>query len=129
MPEIDKIRDEWRTEDAKLEIVADYLAGEYKPTFDRVLENGSTATHKTAKIKSADNDRDFTTVSETQVLTQKEYEDGAAIAQITSDGKLALDYDPEQGNPTYLSIEVAEGTPVVMMSDDMKAAFRTALGI
>lgn len=129
MNNIEQIRDEILTEDFKMELIADYLDGEYKPTLDKVLDNGDTATGKEAKLVSADSAHDFSTVTSTQLYTQKEYADGAAIAQLTSDGKLSLDYDPEQGNPTYLTIEVSEGTPKVLMSDDMKAAFRTALGI
>lgn len=128
--DIEKIRNEALTEDTKMEAIADYLdGGEGSFDLDKVLANGNTATGKTAKLTTTDNTRNFTEISATQVATQKEYADGAAIAQITSDGKISLDYDPEQGNPTFLSIEVNNGTPRVLMSDDMKAAFKTALGI
>lgn len=130
--DIQKIRNEALTEDEKMEAIADYIessGGSIKPTLDEVLENGNTATHKELKLRSEDSDKNFTTLSETQVYTQKEYAGGAAIAQITSDGKFSLDYGPAQGTPTYLTIEVSEGTPKVMMSDNMKDAFRTALGI
>lgn len=128
--DIEKIRNEALTEDTKMETIADYLdGGEGSFDLDKVLSNGNTATGKTAKLAAEDNARNFTEISPTQVATQKEYADGAAIAQITSDGKIALDYDPEQGNPTFLSIEVNNGTPRVLMSDDMKAAFKNALGI
>lgn len=127
--DIEKIRNEALTEDSKMEMIADYLDGEYKPTLDKVLENGDTATGKEAKLASADSAHDFSTVTSTQLYTQKEYADGAAIAQLTSDGKLSLDYDPEQGTPSYFTIEMNEGSPRVLMSDDIKAAFRTALGI
>lgn len=128
--DIEKIRNEALTEDYKMETIADYLdGGEGSFGLHEVLTNGDTAVDRTAKLEAADNAHNFTELSTTQVTTQKEYADGAAIAQITSDGKISLDYDPEQGNPTFLSIEVNEGTPRVLMSDDMKAAFRTALGI
>lgn len=130
--EIDKIRNEALTEDAKMEMIADYLEGGKggsKATLDEVLGNGDTATDKTAKIEASKGSHDFSTMSSTQFYTQKEYASGAAIAQITSDGKLSLDYDPEQGNPSYFTIEMNEGTPRVIMSDDIKDAFKTALGI
>lgn len=128
--DINKIRDESRTEDSKMEMIADWLDGEHPDlTLDKVLENGNTATGKEAKLASADSTHDFSTITSTQLYTQKEYADGAAIAQLTSDGKLSLDYDPEQGTPSYLTIEMNEGSPRVLMSDDIKAAFRTALGI
>lgn len=128
--DIEKIRNEVFTEDFKMELIADYLESEAaKPGLNAVLENGDTATNKTAKIEAAEGSHDFSTMSSTQFYTQKEYADGAAISQITSDGKLSLDYDPEQGNPSYFTIEMNEGTPRVLMSDDIKAAFRTALGI
>lgn len=127
---IGKIRNEALTEDTKMEAIADYLdGGEGSFDFDKILANGDTATDKTAKIEATEGSHDFSTMSSTQFYTQKEYADGAAIAQITSDGKFSLDYDPEQGNPSYLTIEMNEGTPRVLMSDDIKAAFRTALGI
>lgn len=128
--DIEKIRDEVFTEDFKMELIADYLKSETaNPGLDKVLENGNTATGKTAKLEAADNPHDFTVLSATQVSTQKEYTDGAAIVQITSDGRLSLDYGPEHGNPTFLTVEVNNGSPRVLMSDDMKAAFKTALGI
>lgn len=128
--DIEKIRNEIFTEDFKMELIADYLKSENaNPGLNQVLENGDTATDKTVKIETSEGSHDFSTMSPTQFYTQKEYADGAAIAQITSDGKLSLDYDPEQGNPSYLTIEMNNGAPRVLMSDDIKAAFRTALGI
>lgn len=127
--ELNDIRNEALTEDSKMETIADFLQGEGKPTLDRVLANGNTATGKEAKIVSVDSDRNFSVISDTQLYTQKEYADGAAIAQLTSDGKLSIDYDPEQGNPSYLTVEINEGAPRVLMSDDVKAAFRAALGL
>lgn len=128
--DIEKIRNEALTEDFKMETIADFLESDMvKPTLDKVLENGDTATNKTAKIKAADNAQNFSSISSTQLYTQKEYADGAAIAQITSDGKLSLDYDPEQGNPSYFTIEMNEGAPKVLMSDDIKDAFKSALGV
>lgn len=128
--DINKIRDEARTEDSKMEMIADWLDGEHPDlTLDKVLENGDTATDKSAKFVSTNNADDFSIITSTQMATQKQYADGAAGAQITSDGKISLNYGPEQGNPTFLSIEVSEGTPKVLMSDDMKDAFKAALGI
>lgn len=128
--DIEEIRNEALTEDSKMEMIADYLdGGEGSFNFDKVLDNGDTATGKTAKIETTKGSHDFSTMSSTQFYTQKEYADGAAIAQITSDGKLSLDYDPEQGNPSYFTIEMNGGVPRVIMSDDIKAAFKTALGI
>lgn len=127
--DIGKIKTNSLTEQRKMELLADYLGKINALGLDEVLANGDTATHKTAKIVDTDNAHNFASMSETQLYTQKEYADGAAIAQLTSDGKLSLDYDPEQGNPTYFTIEVNEGTPKVLMSDDVKAAFKAALGI
>lgn len=128
--ELKDIRNEALTEDSKMETIADYLESDaVKPTLDKVLENGNTATGKEAKIVSADNVQDFSIVTSTQVLTQKATADGAAIAQLTSDGKFALDYGPAQGIPSFFSIEMNGGQPRVLMSDDMKAAFRAALGV
>lgn len=130
MSDIDIIRDEKRTEDDKMELLADYLETvDAHSTFDSVLDNGDTATNKAAKIEESAGSHNFSTMTATQVYTQKEYADGAAIAQLTSDGKLSLDYDPEQGNPSFFTIEMSNGTPKVLMSDDVKAAFKDALGI
>lgn len=98
-------------------------------TLDSVLENGDTATHKTIKIVGELDSRDFSVVSESQFATQKILANGSADVQITSDGTFRIEYNPEIGNPTFLSIRVEEGTPVVSMSDDMKDAFIAALGI
>ena len=98
-------------------------------TLDSVLENGDTATRKTIKIIGELDNRDFSIVSESQFATQKILADGSADVQITSDGTFRIEYNPEVGNPTFLSIRVEAGTPVVSMSDDMKDAFRAALGI
>ena len=68
-------------------------------------------------------------MSESQFATQKILSNGSADVQITSDGSFRVEYNPEIGNPTFLSIRVEEGTPVVSMSDNMKDAFRAALGI
>lgn len=128
--ELKDIRNEALTEDSKMETIADYLESDaVKPTLDKVLKNGNTATGKEAKIVSADNAHNFSIVSDAQLYTQKEYADGAAIAQLTSDGKFSLDYDPEQGNPSFFTIEMNGGQPRVLMSDDIKAAFRAALGV
>lgn len=128
--DIENIRNEALTEDTKMEAIADYLnGGEGGFGLDKVLANGDTAANKTIKIEASDGSHDFSTMSSTQFYTQKEYADGAAIAQITSDGKISIDYDPEQGNPSYFTIEMNGGTPRVLMSDDMKDAFKAALGI
>lgn len=128
--EIDKIRNEALTEDSKMEAIADYLEGAGgKPTLDVVLENGNTAIGKEAKFETENSPRNFSIVSGTQLYTQKEDADGATIVQITSDGKLSVDYGPAQGNPSFFTIEMKGGQPKVTMTDDVKAAFRAALGI
>lgn len=98
-------------------------------TLNSVLENGDTAVHKTIKIESENEGQDFSVINEAVFSTQKVSSAGSSHVQITSDGTFYIAYDPESGTPTFLSIRVEEGTPVVSMSDNMKDAFRAALGI
>lgn len=125
---IDKIRNETLTEDSKMEMIADFLeSDQVNPGLDKVLENGNTATSKLAKIQ-IDKDN-FVIVSGTSISGQKTTEGGVADFQITTDGGLYLDFQPTEGTLSTFQIKMDGGTPKVIMSDDIKAAFKAELGI
>lgn len=126
--DIDKIRNEALTEDAKLEMIADYLEGDaVKPTLDKVLGNGNTADNKQAKFQ-IDKDN-YIAVSGTSISGQKTTENGVADFQVTADGSFYLDFQPTSGTLSTFQIKMNGGTPKVIMSDDIKAAFKAELGI
>ena len=133
MSDIDIIRDEKRTEDDKLELVANYLETvDAHPTLDSVLANGSIANSKTAKFKAATNDTDFITVNDDNVSGQKTLSNGVATFRISATGNFYVDFQPNNGDQNSLStfqIDMNNGTPRVVMSDDVKAAFKAELGI
>lgn len=129
--DIEKIRNGKLTEGAKMDIIADcFERGEGGLDFDKVLAKGNTATAKSAifeKTPGAQDDK--TMIGPGTVVTSERLANGTATVQITSDGNFFLEYQPDQGTLTHLHIRADNGTPTVLMSDNMKAAFRTALGI
>lgn len=131
MSDIDKIRNEALTEDFKFETVADFLEsiGEMA-TLDKVLENGNTATSKTAKFQASGDSQNFVAVNDGNISGQKTTEAGTSTFQITSGGNFNIDFQPANSNSlSIFRVLMNDGTPVVQMSDDVKAAFRAELGI
>lgn len=127
---IEDIRNEAFTEDAKMETIADYLRSEAaNPGLNTVLTNGDTAVQKTAKFRGTAEGNDGVNVSNSSISGQNTTDDGVADFQITSTGDLYLDFQPTDGTLSTFQIKLAGGTPVVVMSDDVKAAFKAELGI
>ena len=131
MSDIDIIRDEKRTEDDKMELIANYLETvDAHPTLDSVLANGSIANSKTAKFKASTNDTDFITVNESGISGQKTTDSGVSVFKLGADGDFYIDFQPDGSNSlSTFQISVKDGTTRVVMSDDVKEAFKTELGI
>lgn len=131
MSDIDTLRDEKRTEDDKMELIADYLETvDAHPTIDSVLTNGSIANSKTAKFKASTNDTNFITVNESGVLGQKTTDAGVSTFKLGADGDFYVDFQPAGSNSlSTFQVSVKDGTARVVMSDDIKAAFKSELGI
>lgn len=129
--DIDEIRNEALTEDAKMEKIADYIEQDLTVnTLDKVLANGDTATGKTATFRTAESEDDRTGISATQVYGQKTLSNGVADFQLTSDGLFSIGFQANNGNAlSIFQIAMENGTPRVLMSDDIKAAFKAELGI
>jgi hypothetical protein len=131
MSDIDKIRNEALTEDFKFETVADFLEsiGDMT-TLDKVLENGNTATNKTAKFQASGDPQNFVVVNDGNISGQKTTEAGTSTFQITSSGSFTVDFQPADSDSlSIFRVIMGNGTPVVTMSDDVKAAFKAELGI
>lgn len=131
MNDINEIRNEILTEDAKMEKIADYIEQDLTVnTIDKVLDNGDTAIGKQIIFKETADATDNTSmINHSTFSVSKRLTNGTATAQITSNGSLFLEYQPDEGQLTHLHIRVDEGVPKVMMSDDMRAAFKAELGI
>lgn len=129
--DISKIRNKALTEDAKMGIIEEVLDGGASGVdLDKVLANGNKAVGKDATFQKTAGDNDNASfISFGTFSTSKRLENGTATAQITAEGSLFLDYQPDDGQLTFLHIRVDGGTPRVMMSDNMKAAFKAELGI
>lgn len=119
------------TEDAKMAIIADAIDGSGSTaTLDKVLENGNTAVEKQITLKDQNNAQDRMIMSKATVDGSRVVEGGVASCQISSTGSLFLSFQADaDGSDTYLDIRVDGGVPKVLMSDNMKAAFKAELGI
>lgn len=133
MSDIDIIRDEKRTEDDKMELVANYLETvDAHPTLDSVLANGNVANSKTAKFKAATSDTDYVVISDGQIYGEKTTANGVSTFRLLPTGNFYVDFQPANGGENSLStfqIDMNDGSPRVIMSDDVKAAFKAELGI
>lgn len=128
---IDDIRNVNITEDAKMDIIADYLENsDVAPTLDKVLENGNTAVGKTAKLQNAERAENFATINDGGFSGQETGDAGVAVARVASSGEIYIDFQHENGNAlSTFQISLQNGVPRVVMSDDVKAAFKAELGI
>lgn len=129
--DINEIRNGALTEAAKMDKIADYVAGSMTAgTLDSILANGDTATGKMATFRTTESEDDRTGISATQVYGQKTLSNGVADFQLTSDGLFSIGFQANNGNAlSIFQIAMENGTPRVLMSDDIKAAFKAELGI
>lgn len=129
--DINEIRNGALTEGAKMNMIADTFSGSTTMgTLDGILANGDTATDKMATFRTSDSADNRTGISATQVYGQKTTTNGVAVFQLTSDGSFSIDFQTNNGNVlSTFQIKMNDGTPRVIMSDDVKAAFKSELGI
>lgn len=129
--DINEIRNEVLTEDAKMEKIADYIEQDIEnDTLDGVLAKGDTAIGKMATFRTVESEDDRTGISATQIYGQKTLSNGVADFELTSDGLFSIGFQANNGNAlSIFQIAMENGTPRVLMSDDIKAAFKAELGI
>lgn len=73
---------------------------------------------------------DRTGISDTQNYGQKTMSNGVVDFQPTSDVLFSIGFQANNGNVSSIfQIAMENGTPIVSMSDDVKAAFKAELGI